>query len=113
MADLDGKAVAVATSIFACVFGAALLLAIPVILLHGLVLSYLWLWFAVPLGVPALNLWHACGVAALLSLFTRRAPEKDKTEKEDVLYNTGMLLGHAFLNPLFTLLCGFIFKSLM
>lgn len=33
------------------------------------VTSQLWLWFAVPLGMPAINQWHVGGLSMLLGMF--------------------------------------------
>ena len=40
------------------------------IFLKGFVLSRLWLWFMVPLGVMPITLAHAYGLAVMIALFT-------------------------------------------
>lgn len=47
-------------------------------IIKGLVLSRLWLWFAVPLGLPAISHAHAYGLTLLLALFAFTG-ERDKT----------------------------------
>ena len=37
--------------------------------LGGIALKTLWLWFAVPLGVPAISFWHAMGLNGLVAAF--------------------------------------------
>lgn len=46
---------------------AAALASVP---LRAWVLVKLWLWFVVPLGLPAIGLWHAMGLGSLLGLLT-------------------------------------------
>ena len=43
--------------------------AVPFALLTGMVLSDLWLWFMVPLGVPAIGVAHACGITTIPGIF--------------------------------------------
>lgn len=42
--------------------------AVPMFVLEGLVLSMLWIWFMVPLGVPPIGIAHAVGLVALIGL---------------------------------------------
>ena len=37
-------------------------------LLTGFAVQHLWLWFVVPLGAPAISLWHAAGIDLLVTL---------------------------------------------
>ncbi len=43
---------------------------IPVIMLRGFVLSVLWLWFIVPLGVSPIGIAWGIGLSILVGLFT-------------------------------------------
>lgn len=43
-------------------FLALVVTSIPVALLKALVISWLWLWFLVPLGVPPVGVVHALGI---------------------------------------------------
>jgi len=66
--------------------------------LRGWVLSYLWLWFLVPVGVPAIGVAHAMGMSLLISLFTSHAASRDAEMKEGwdaFRYLTTKLLGYA------------------
>lgn len=44
---------------------------------NGLATMWLWRWFAVPLGAPAIGFWHAIGIAILASMLTMRAVSSD------------------------------------
>ena len=43
----------------------AVLVFVPVMLLRGYVLHAMWGWFVVPLGVPAVGIVHAIGIAGV------------------------------------------------
>lgn len=45
-------------------------LGIPVQLLRGLVLSWLWLWFLVPLGLPEIGFVQGAGLAVIATMLT-------------------------------------------
>lgn len=47
------------------------------ITLRGWILSVMWGWFAVPLGLMAIGLWHACGVSSLIGLLIFVLPKED------------------------------------
>ncbi len=47
---------------------------------QGWVLSILWGWFAVPLGVPAITIPGAMGISILLSTIAMRRSAKDPDE---------------------------------
>lgn len=81
----------------------ALGLAIALAVLRGWVLSYLWFWFLVPLGVPSIGVAHAMGLSLLVSLFTAGASSKDADKKE----------GWDALRYVFTKLFGFGVTALM
>lgn len=42
------------------------IIAIPLMLAGGFVFRDMWTWFVVPLGMPAINLAHAIGLASIL-----------------------------------------------
>lgn len=46
-----------------------LLLLIPAMAWDGFVISTLWSWFVVPLGVVPIGVWHAAGLAVLTNYF--------------------------------------------
>jgi hypothetical protein len=55
----------------------ALLALILLTALRAWVLTVLWGWFVVPLGVPAIDAWHAFGLSLLMELFTYRRSKDD------------------------------------
>jgi hypothetical protein len=57
-----------------------ILMGIPVMLYRGLVLSSLWLWFVVPLGIKPIGIAQAIGISMTIALFTFRIDEKTKAE---------------------------------
>lgn len=85
------------------VLGAAALLVVVMplaVILDGWVLSVLWGWFLVPLGMPTLTVPLAIGVALIASSATRQyipdGPKDDKIER----------FVWVFLAPLLSLLIG-------
>jgi hypothetical protein len=44
-------------------------------LLRGYVLSWLWLWFIVPLGLREISVVHAIGISILIAMLTRGLPK--------------------------------------
>lgn len=38
--------------------------------LRGIVLSYMWLWFLVPLGLPVIGVLHALGISVIVTFLT-------------------------------------------
>jgi hypothetical protein len=90
------------------------ILLIPVLLVYitltyGYVLSCLWSWFVVPLGVVEINLWQAYGLSLILALITFK-PDVYKKEKRDL--DSGKIFG-ALTSPWITLLLGYIVSLLM
>lgn len=73
----------------------------------GFVASTLWGWFAVPLGAPGINIWHAAGLGALLSVFlgSRGIPVVEKSDA-----GATVLLGiiYSVLIPLLSLAAGWV-----
>lgn len=58
--------------------------AVALVALNGLMLSYLWQWFVVPLGVRAIGVPQAIGIAIIVSVLTY-AGEPEKSENFDGL----------------------------
>lgn len=53
---------------------------LALLVFQGFVVSSLWGWFVVPLGMPAIGTWHGLGLALLLALVTHqftRVPESE------------------------------------
>ena len=78
--------------------------------LNGLVLSVLWGWFMVPLGVPGINIAHAIGISCVVGLLSHQPRNVSTSSPEAAL---GEILGWGIINPLLILLFGFIAKSFM
>jgi hypothetical protein len=85
------------------------LVSIPVsIVLNGLALSYLWLWFVVsPFGLPVLSVAQAVGLAALIRFTTYQdmdVMQNKRTSSERLSRAIFLAIGA----PLFALLFGYI-----
>ena len=81
--------------------------AVPAMLLRGLVVSRLWMWFIVPLGVPAISIKNAMGFSILVSMLFYNSDSESKKKK---WYE---LLISAFASPLFSLLFGYLIYRLI
>lgn len=62
-----------------------IILDISIVVLGGYVFRLYWLWFIVPLGLPAISIAHAIGVRFLVSILS----SPFKAESEDVTRKTG------------------------
>jgi len=58
----------------------ALLLSVPSAILAGVVLSDLWEWFIHPLGVPAIGIAHAMGIAVIVAGFKASLAQRHKNK---------------------------------
>ena len=79
--------------------------------LRGFVAAYLWYWFVVPLGVAAISVPQAIGIALLLGMFTNNASKKDDDESMEEKVGRLILLG--VVAPLLTLLVGYVVHLIM
>ena len=70
------------------------------------VVSTLYVWFLIPLGLPKIAFWHMYGIILFISLLTRQVyiPK----EKSNLLQIIGGLCG-----PAMALLLGYIIKSFL
>lgn len=87
----------------------ALVLLIPSMILRGVVISTMWAWFIVPLGVDPITLTHGIGLSFFMSLFVakyRNTKDDDTSEK----IAQWMFI---FMHPLVALLFGWIVHSFM
>lgn len=85
------------------------LLAAATTIWSGYVLSYLWLWFAVPLfGLPALGTVQAIGVVYVVGFLTARAPHRDPQEGD-----TARAISFGIMHPAVALGVGYIVKSFL
>ena len=83
-----------------------ILIGIPFAILNGWVLSWLWLWFLVPFGLPAIGLVHAIGVSTVVGFMTKQyVPNKDG--------HAGEAYTFMILFPLASLAIGYIVHSFM
>lgn len=94
-----------------CWMGVAWLALIVVsVPLRGWILSVLWSWFVVPLGAAGIDMWHAAGFAAIVTLLTHRS---ESEESEDTSKLWGRLIAAAVVLPLLMLAFGWLFHLLM
>lgn len=75
------------------------------ILFRGVVVSFLWAWFIVPLGVMPIGKAHALGISALMSLLT----SSDKSDDSSLLAQTIA----SFISYAVILGFGYLWHSLM
>ncbi len=87
---------------------ATLALSLVITLWFGFVISMLWGWFIVPLGVTAINTWHAVGISAFFTLM--RASTSSTAEKET---DIGQSLFRVFVYPLSALIIGALAHTYM
>jgi hypothetical protein len=87
-------------------------LAVPVALYNGMMMTFMWRWFLVPFGVPAIGVAHACGLFLLVGMFTYSFT-REKFDPEHPMLN-------GYVTILFSVLCsslltgfGWIFHSFM
>lgn len=86
----------------------AALMVVPSYAWIGLVVSILWRWFAVPLGVGSVGAWWGAGLALLVGILTPESrPEKPTREWFE------RTLGQAALLPLVFLVIGWVFHMAM
>jgi len=73
---------------------------------HGFVLSALWGWYIVPLGLPAIGIVHAIGLALLVRYLTYHHNKcKRETEEENPI---SKLVARVFVYPIAVLFIGWL-----
>jgi len=77
-------------------------------ILRGFVLSILWQWFALPLGLPEIGVAHAIGIALIVAMLAHQHSH-EKQESDDPM--ASVLAG--FLSTLLFLLVGWIIHFFM
>lgn len=90
---------------------AGLALFLVVVLVRGFVLTYLWLWFMVPLGPSKLKIPHAIGIAMLVSYLTKYSVQTGPGNPTKEAAIEAIMT--AILAALMTLLFGYIVHSFM
>ena len=80
--------------------------------LRGWVLTYLWGWFLVPLGLPPIGIAHAIGVALLVGMITHQSQPDCESPSREVSEHIGRVVGH-LIGPFVALLVGYIAQSFM
>lgn len=78
--------------------------------LKGWVLSIIWTWFLIDLGVPPISIPEAVGILIIYGFVSEKI-ESSKTKsssKKDPLEELSYLLGQMFFAPLLTLAMGYI-----
>jgi hypothetical protein len=86
-----------------------LLFAVLSVTYRGWVLTMLWSWFLVPLGVPAISTATALGIVLIVAILTTHATNKtDKTESKDPWELAAVASGVAFGVPSLMLVLGYI-----
>jgi hypothetical protein len=86
-------------------------LALPVIVFSwAWVLSIIWTWFMVPLGVGAISVAHAFGLALVAKCFTGNTSQKDSVDDLPWLSQLAM---YAVFRPLIVFLLGWAASGLM
>lgn len=79
---------------------------IPGVIYLGFVFSYLWLWFIVPLGVPAISVAHAVGLGLLKGFMFYRMQRKE--ESKDAKKNFATTFAYFFIVPTISLGLGYV-----
>lgn len=77
--------------------------AIPTMILSGFCFSKIWLWFIVPLGVPAVGIAHAMGLMMIVA-YVKTLPKNETTTANRVVkmwITAPIYLGIAFIIKLF------------
>jgi len=92
------------------------LISFPIIMFYNaFVLSYLWFWFLVPLGVLPIGMAHGMGIIVLKNLLTA-VYKTDNSETESLQSKADTLekrIMFMYALPTFALLVGYIFHSFM
>lgn len=79
---------------------AAIALLVPSGIWYAWVIHWLWGWFIVSLGAPALTPTHAYGISCLIAMFDHTRPNPDTTSLEDCgasLLKSTVILGMGYL----------------
>ena len=75
-------------------------------ILRGFVLSYLWTWFMVPLGITEIGVAWAIGIAALVAMIVPTSSSSKEREIPEIIVEF-------LVSPFIVLLFGWIVHSFM
>jgi hypothetical protein len=82
------------------------LISIYSMFVSAFVISYLWVWFLVPLGLKSLVFWHYAGISLIVGYLTHQADgDKIKEEYKEDGYSKIVM---ALIKPWLILLFGYI-----
>jgi hypothetical protein len=82
---------------------------IPLAVLNGWALSWLWLWFIVPLGAPQIGIAWSIGISALVGMLRGSNPEPPKPEDfEEAKSRLVKAYSRVITMPLASLLIGWL-----
>ena len=87
-----------------------LVVAVPLAAWAGFVLSVVWAWFIVPLGVPAVGMWHAAGIKLTVGWLTQTISPDDRRSSGEKF--TSVLVLGTLLPPI-VLGLGALFHAFM
>ncbi|WP_277594426.1 hypothetical protein [Pseudomonas chlororaphis] len=79
----------------------------------GYVVSTLWGWFVVPLGVVAINYWHAVGLMCIVSAFVGVKADEDVADSDSLGEGVAKACVKSLLLPAFLLCMGWLAHSQM
>ena len=79
-------------------------MAVVAAILRGWILTVLWGWFIVPLGVPSISIATALGIVIIIDMLVHRPDTSEtKTKVTTMTELLGIVFSKAFLSPLITL----------
>lgn len=77
---------------------------------RGWVISWLWIWYATPLGFKEITAVHGTGLVVLVAFITGQYQHEPKEKADD---NTLRAIFHITVHPLIALTLGYLFKAWM
>ncbi len=81
---------------------------VPLGLLRGWVLSVLWRWFLVPLGLPGLGVAQAWGIATIIAMLVFQGGRSDEDTEESPFLRIVNVVIKSVLLSFLSLLIGYI-----
>lgn len=90
-----------------------LILMVLSVFFWGTAIASNWEWFMVPLGLPALGFWHACGMGLMVRGLTHRVSDDDFDSAEDEKKKFVLMFTNAVLAPLIILGMGWFYHYMM